>query len=279
MQRLLSRALGRKPHGPSLTAEGVCFFRALETKRAQARRRLADPYAAYFLRKPLRRALDLYQGEALPLFAQASVGLFDDVILRHASMDRLLHKALSAGVERIVLLGAGYDARAWRFREARIPVLELDRREMVDRKAARVAAHPDTFGQTDVHRIAVDFRSADWAQHLLSLPGPSAIVWEGVSMYLDRTAVLNTAALLGRLAPGTQVFLDLWCRRWGFLEMTGGAALALTGEQLRFGLPLEDAPQFFARTGLAVRELIPLDRNRLSRQPPRLGVVALSVPD
>ncbi|HRE89672.1 MAG TPA: hypothetical protein PK095_11105 [Myxococcota bacterium] len=43
------------PSGASVTAEVVCYFRALETARPAPRRVLSDPYAAHFLGRSWRR--------------------------------------------------------------------------------------------------------------------------------------------------------------------------------------------------------------------------------
>src|SRR5690349_3628384 len=104
---------------PSITAEAVCFMRALEQRREARERILDDPWAEAFLSPIARGTLtavkasgDLGQDAERLLFP----GVTTYVLARHRFIDDALARRLSEGdVEQVMLLGAGYDTRAWRF--------------------------------------------------------------------------------------------------------------------------------------------------------------------
>src|SRR5690606_16868209 len=126
---------------PSTTAEAVCFMRAHEHLRAK-RRVVDDPFAHWFLR-PLARAA-LASESAVPQLGRFAERLTDGLLefdgARHRFVDDVLEKSLRArrsGVDQVVLLGAGYDMRAYRFSRSLRgrPVFEVDHPATSRRKA------------------------------------------------------------------------------------------------------------------------------------------------
>ena len=254
---------------PSRTAEAVCLMRAYEHARAKSRRVVDDPYARWFLR-PLARAALAYE-RAAPDIARytdrATDGLLQFVIGRHRYMDDALGRALRGGTEQVVLLGAGYDMRAYRLAKAlrSRPVFEVDHPATGRRKARIVAQHAGDLPESDVRRVEVDFETQSFRAELRKAGfrerRKTFFVWEGVSMYLTRAAVKTTLATLRAMsAPGSEVVLDLWylpdehdliaaARRFS------SNLLALLGEPVTFGLHPEDAGPFFERLGFQVREI------------------------
>ena len=248
-----------RPSRPSRTAEAVCFMRAAERLRAPPGRILDDPYAATFLGPAPRAAL-----AAGPLAALGFPPLATFVVARHRFIDDALAAALSGPVAQVVLLGAGYDSRAWRFAEAFAgrPVFEVDHPATQARKA-RLAAHLPP--APNLRRVPIDFQTETLADVLpaagFRVGAPAFFVWEGVTMYLHDQAVRSTLTTLRALGGvGSSLAMDAWHR----LEGTGpvGAAnriaargLALVGEPITFGLPPDDAPRFLAELGWTTVDL------------------------
>ena len=60
-----------------------------------------------------------------------------------------------------MLLGAGYDTRAYRFADQLDgrPVFEVDLAPISRAKAATIAKHEDEFPETNVVRVEIDFES------------------------------------------------------------------------------------------------------------------------
>ena len=108
---------------PSKTAEAVCFFRALEQRRDPAVRIVDDPHAHLFLGRSLKTAVRAAEaaGPLGELPARLVPGVATFVLARHRFIADALRRALAEPspdgnhVEQVVLLGAGYDTRAYRF--------------------------------------------------------------------------------------------------------------------------------------------------------------------
>ena len=191
-------------------------------------------------------------------------------LCRHRFIDEALLASLASadgGATQVVILGAGYDARAYRF-AAQIgarPVYEVDLAPLSRRKAAIVAAHPDRFGHASVHRVEVDFRTESLERRLRGsglLPGePTFVAWEGVTPYLSRAAVVATlATLAGLCGEGSVLAMDFWEGADGAgllapLRRVGARAIGLVGEPVTFGLPLVGARALLDEHGWQVAEV------------------------
>lgn len=244
---------------PSLTAEVVCLSRALEHARPPADRRLVDPFAARFLRGPLAlTARAAGAGLRPPVLAAGALHNF--VVARHRLMDEALLAALAAGAEQVVVLGAGYDARAHRFAAELTgrPVWEVDAPPTQGRKRRVVARHEE-LARADVRYVPVDFGHEDFAERLVDAGFPvgarTFFAWEGVSMYLPPSAVRATLDALAHLGgPGSRVAADFWAppdgpTAWRHAVALGAQAFRVIGEPLRFSLPPDVAPSYFEASG------------------------------
>lgn len=254
---------------PSQTAELVCLVRASDQRRPAEERILDDPLAAWFLSPLTRAALRVWEGSGrLAQWGEVlEPGLVTYILVRHRFIDDALRDALAAGAEQVVILGAGYDTRAFRFADALQgrPLFELDFPATQGRKSRRLEAHRAELPSTNLEQVPIDFEREGLAEAL----GRSGFrgglrtfwVWEGVSMYLTRAAVKGTLdAIVALSGPGSSLAMDFW-----FLLDDGSLAatahrmspsfLHLLGEPMTFGLHPEDGPAFFARQGLELETL------------------------
>ena len=126
---------------------------------------------------------------------------------RKRYVDDQLLSALAKGIDAVVILGAGYDTRAYRLpRIGGNPVCEVDLPCNIARKAAVVRRR---FGRVPrgIKLLAVDFETDDLAECLRREgfdPGKRTFyVWEGVTPYLTEPAVRKTMADLADAAPGS----------------------------------------------------------------------------
>jgi methyltransferase (TIGR00027 family) len=106
-------------------------------------------------------------------------------------------EALSNGVRQVVIVGAGYDDRAFRFRTSGVKFFEADHPSTQNDKAQRIRQLKSPTGPVF---IALDFRR-DRLDEALEQAGhdarsPSLFICEGVLIYLDQTTIID---LLGRL--------------------------------------------------------------------------------
>ncbi len=185
-----------------------------------------------------------------------TLGMGPSVVARHSYIDAAMLDTIRAGARQIVLLGAGYDARPWRFRDdlAQCTVFEVDHPATAGRRRERASRLPDV----GARRIEVDFQVDDFAIRLQEAgfdPSvPAFFAWEGVSMYLPRAAVLGTLARIGRTsAPGSRVGLDLYDvdpDLASLTERTALMALRALGEPVVFGIAPEQAADLVREAGL-----------------------------
>jgi methyltransferase (TIGR00027 family) len=254
------------PVGPSRTAELVCLARAGEALRPVSRRIVDDPYARFFLR-PVAQSMLAGRRAPLPL-AGTPAELTTFVLCRHRAIDDRLSAALDSGVEQVVVLGAGYDTRAWRFAEklAGRPVWEVDFPATARRKERLARRHQGELPVTTLHRVEVDFERESFADRLteegLTAGARTFFVWEGVSMYLTRRAVKESLDAMRRLGGvGSELAADFWylldsADSLSFLRRLQPNLLALLGEPVLFGIHPEDIGAFLERHRLSTLELL-----------------------
>jgi methyltransferase (TIGR00027 family) len=160
-----------------------------------------DPTARVFLSEKGKRSLAKTEQRAREE-GWHSIGLemarvmADLMALRTAAIDLGVRDAIAAGATQLVILGAGYDGRAWRMRElAGVKVFEVDHPATQNDKRAHLAKLPPATGI--VTFVSIDFEreslgaALDRAGHDRS--SPTCWIWEGVVMYLTRDAMRATS--------------------------------------------------------------------------------------
>jgi methyltransferase (TIGR00027 family) len=180
---------------------------------------------------------------------------------RHRYIDEQLAALLDGGAEQLLLLGAGYDSRAYRFSEqlAGRPVFEVDLAPISQRKARIVKRHREELPAVDLHRVEIDFETQTLADTLgaagFVAGARTFVVWEGVSMYLTRAAVKGTLLALHDLCgTGSRLSMDMWHLvddpgPLGTIRRSAPGALSLIGEAVTFGVHPEEIGFFLERQG------------------------------
>ncbi|WP_433384543.1 class I SAM-dependent methyltransferase [Actinoplanes sp. CA-142083] len=244
----------------SRTAEQVALFRALETARGHDRV-FDDPLAVRFLRggyrglaraariRPVGRWLESYIDHRWP-------GPRPSAVARTRLIDDLVIAALAHGARQVLLLGAGYDSRAYRLPGIeRVPVFEADHpaTQAMKRRLVRGAVRPER--RRHVHYVPVDLLGEDLGEALLTngfaALEPTVVVWEGVTNYLTETAVDVTLRRLASLtATGSKLIFTYVDRRVLRGEVTGAEswhqAVRRQGEPWTFGFDPAALPAYLA---------------------------------
>lgn len=255
---------------PSSTAQWTTLGRALELSRDE--RIVTDRYAPAFL-TATNRALLQALSAAGPLVRSAErlepAGLAASGLCRHRFIDEHLVAALP-DVEQVVVLGAGYDSRAYRF-AAELgdrPVYEVDLPPLSRRKAAIVGGHPELFGATSVRRVEIDFRTQSLGERLAAAGFRSGartfVVWEGVSMYLSAAAVAATLDTLAAVCgAGSMLAMDFWQHVDGVggyrLRMRIARAMRLIGEPIAFAVAASEVGALLDASRFEVVDLAEAD--------------------
>lgn len=248
----------------------MALFRALESRLPEGKRLFSDPYAHEFLGARLRAVL---AAASVPVTGRAVMEAIDRrspgsriwVVGRTRFIDETLARLLAHGLDQVVVLGAGFDARAYRIAGIdRAQVIEVDAPPMSERKRGRMR---ELLGELPAH---VTFAAADFERDDLRgvLGGaglddarPAMFIWEGVTSYLEAAAVDATleavAASAGRGSTVAFTFLDGATLR-GERELPGANAamdaVRRAGEPFRFGLDPEELHRFLAERGFELGE-------------------------
>ncbi|HET6877423.1 MAG TPA: SAM-dependent methyltransferase [Jatrophihabitans sp.] len=254
---------------PSSTAQWTTFGRALELQRPEPERIVSDAFAPVFLSATSRNLLaSLRTLVGVVRHAERSelLSIATSALCRHRFVDEHLLAALPAA-DQVVLLGAGYDSRAYRFR-AEIgdrPVYEVDLAPLSRHKAAVVAGAPGIFGPTTVRSVEIDFRTQALPDRLADAGfgrrAPAFVAWEGVSMYLDRRAVIASLDALAALCgPGSVLAMDCWqhvggLRPYDHLRRFGEQAIRLIGEPITFAVTPDGIAELLADAGFEVSDV------------------------
>lgn len=155
-------------------------------------------------------------------YAQASsnleaIGTARAMLVRTRFIDEKLEQAVRGGARQVVILGAGFDTRAYRLtdllRDAR--VFEVDRPLTQEYKRRRVQELiPGVIGAlpSNLTYTPFDFRLEKPGDALLRSGYDATLktffVWEGVTMYLPEDVIRDTLSWIAGHAPGSAVVFD-----------------------------------------------------------------------
>jgi len=241
----------------------MALFRALESLRPPNSRLFCDPLAAIFLRRWRR----WFYGMAHPgmgrrlverLLDREAPGARAAGIARTKWIDDEATAALETAAQ-LVLLGAGFDTRAYRLASGKRSItFELDQPET---SRAKQAALKKAIGSlpAEVRFVTIDFNRQSVAEVLrqagLDQARPACFIWEGVTNYLSADAVDAVLRQIRQAALGSVLLLSYIHR--GVLEKPEqffGAEKLMSrlrsyGEPWTFGLYPEELGAYLAARG------------------------------
>lgn len=249
-----------KEDSPSLTAEGIAILRDIETRKPPSGRMFDDPYARHFIRPWLAGITRLFM--SLGYAEWRGPGVTGFLLARTRFMDDTLLSCLKQGLQQLVILGAGYDARAYRFQallQGHVRVFEVDhpatQRAKINKLKKLFIELPDhvTFVPVDFDRqsLAEQLSACGYREDLMTL-----FIWEGVTYYITPEAVDHTLAFVCQhAAPGSWIVFD-----YTFQEVVDGTVKrgeaanlrryrGLTGEGMVFGIPEGTIEKFLQERG------------------------------
>jgi methyltransferase (TIGR00027 family) len=185
----------------SLTAFYCCGVRMDDAERP--RPICGDRYAKVFMNDEGRRVYENFLDERYPNGSN---------VTRHRIIDDLLRARLLEDAARpILIIGAGFDTRAFRLKGGRWT--EVDEKALINYKNARL---PSAGCPNPLERVAVDF-SSDWLPEVLERyrgAGRVTIVIEGVLLYLEPAQITRMLDILHRRLPNHELICDLATRRF-----------------------------------------------------------------
>lgn len=274
----------------SRTAIFTTLWRGLESVRPAATRLFEDRFATQFLSRRLRFALRIARLPGLRAVVPWRLvdghwaGPRGTVAVRTRYIDDALREELDKGLSQVVILGAGFDTRAYRIpRIDRTTVFEVDH-EATQRKKTQVMTR--IFGGLPAHIVcvAMDFTRDTLQDEMLAArynPGARTFfVCEGLTHYLPSEIVDALFHYISAAAVGSQVVFTYLHRGIldGSARFAGANASMRTvrraGEPYTFGFDPAEVPAYLARRGFSLiedigaselrhRYLTPLGRGRM----------------
>jgi methyltransferase (TIGR00027 family) len=263
----------------SRTAMVVALWRARESQRSAASRLFEDDLAQGFLDRRFRVALRVSRvplvGSLVPwsLIDGHWTGSRGTVAVRTRYIDDALTAALRRGVEQIVILGAGFDGRAYRIPgidRARVfevdhPVTQAEKKKAVTRRLGALPPH-------------VEFVPIDFSTQTLDGTMPAAgfratartfFICEGVTHYLSDPDVDTLFRYVARsVAAGSEmVFTYIHRTILDGSATFDGADKTLTtvrrsGEPYTFGFDPARLPEYLAARDFVLIEDVGADEYR-----------------
>jgi methyltransferase (TIGR00027 family) len=205
-----------KAERPSRTAHFVAHGRAMADAGLSHVPNFRDPTARVFLSEKGKRSLakteQAYREGKRSIGVEMARVMADMIGLRTAAIDAAVRDAIAGGARQLVILGAGYDGRAWRMPElAGVKVFEVDHPATQGAKRAHVSELPASVGSVDFVSINFERESLgavlERAGHDRS--SPTCWIWEGVVMYLARDVMRATLdGIASRSARGSTLIVN-----------------------------------------------------------------------
>lgn len=248
----------------SWTAEVMAIRRAVESMRPETERVCYDPLGINFVR-PLFRVLGRSRllTRVVVWYAdeRRAPGVFGYIVARVRYIDDYLKACMADGIGQLVILGAGYDTRPYRFDgfKGQVKVFEVDHPDTQKRKAEILR---NMFGSLPDHvvYVPVDFNREKLDQRL-SESGydgnlKTLFIWEGVTYYITPEAVDETLGFVAKNSgEGSSVVFDYMVHWDGYKKSEQEIVERVQrhhkriGEHLTFGIPKGTIEHFLSSRG------------------------------
>ncbi len=257
-----------KQNQSSQSAAGVAIFRAIETAKPESMRICNDPLAQPLVGGGLLYGLTKWMIQS-GLYDRMAPGAVGFIVARERYIDDLLKAALKEGLDQVVLLGAGFDTRAYRIAgiekthvfEVDHPATQAAKLEKLQRVTYPLPAH--------VTFVPVDFDTDSLRERLLANgyneQGKTFFIWQGVTYFLTAAGVDSTLAFIAaHSGAGSTIVFDYFDNETlrdttnGYGKMLRRAS-KLSGEDYMFGIDHGQVENFLTRRGFRDVQDMPLE--------------------
>jgi len=249
---------------PSESALTVAYCRALATYDAREEVRGPDRLAEIFVAEEGKKSLK--DPAAREWMIKRLCGSYEYFVARTAYMDQVVQQALRDDVPQIVMLGAGYDTRPYRFGSEikGTRIFELDAHPTQQRKR-RLLAQAYVPIPPQLVYVTINFEREQLAEVLaragFDRKAKTLFVWEGVTYYLSPRAVDDTLAFIRNNSPsGSALCFDYMIQapdlasRYGVSAVWEAWRKAYSSEQVRFGIEEGKVETFLSQRGFRLIE-------------------------
>jgi len=174
-------------------------------------------------------------------------------VARHRIIDDLLRQRLAESPQtRVVLVGCGFDSRAYRLQGG--TWIEVDEAPLIAYKNDRL---PITECSNELHRLTIDFAKDSLTEKLAAYSSdqPVCVVIEGVLMYLTNVQIDRLIDSVQRLFPRHELVCDLMSSRF-FQKYSRAVHAQIQVLGATFRLHSDTPEQLFRDRGYHSRETV-----------------------
>jgi methyltransferase (TIGR00027 family) len=256
--------------GDSFAGVGTAATRVIEMYQPEDRRLFDDPLAYALLPLGWRLLLRLaylpgLRGAVLSMRERRMPGSLGGILCRTRYIDDVLQRSLAGGLDQVVILGAGFDTRAYRIAGMdRVRVFEVDLPGACKAKRSRLES---VLGRMPRHvaLVGMDFDRQDLGEMLCASGFQTGqrmlFIWEGVTQYITAEAVSHTLEFISRVSGAGSSIVFTYVRR-GIIDGTDrpewmGSFLVLAGKlgsPMVFGLDQAELEPYLLERGLELVE-------------------------
>jgi len=195
--------MSKASKGPSKTAETIAMVRVSESRKPEDERICYDPYAIRFISKEVLEFTTRNPEKYRAFVAQNErlvPGAGNSIVARVRYFDDVVNSSVGDGLEQLVILGAGYDTRAYRIEGLKnVGIFEVDQLATQKIKVEKIK---EIFGSLPDHvtYVSVDIGVDELGQRLLESgydrSRKTLFILEGLSMYLPPETVDETLSFI-----------------------------------------------------------------------------------
>ncbi|MDY6835255.1 MAG: SAM-dependent methyltransferase [Chloroflexota bacterium] len=240
------------------TATAHRFVHSLEP---ECNRIFYDPYAKHFLSRGYKFLLvnPFLRYVTARWYERLLPGIARCVYIRVRYIDDCLKECIDNGLEQLVVLGAGYDTRAYRFGELkdRVKVFEVDHPTT---QVVKIEKVKNIFGYLPRHveYVGVDFTKEEFKEKLIESGYDGKLrtifIWEGVTYFMPEKDIDKTLSFVAsNEGEGSSIVfdyvytsaLDSSCKKMIKVRHL----MEKVGEPILFGIDEGQAESFLAKRG------------------------------
>lgn len=206
--------------GPNKMAEYIAAGRAMESIKPEGERICYDPYAIHFIGKESLRYFELLSRNSetaksiMEHFERLYPGVYNSSVAKVRYFDDFVRTSVDKGLEQLVILGTGYDTRAYRIEKLKenVKVYEVDH---PDTQCVKMEKIKEIFGSLPDHvvYVPVDLVTEDIGQRLMqqgyNRSQKTLFVMEGLTCYIPPKVVDEILSFIVKnSARGSAVIFD-----------------------------------------------------------------------
>ncbi|MCD1294200.1 SAM-dependent methyltransferase [Methanocella sp. CWC-04] len=247
-------------------AEGIAFNRFSESLKPEGERICYDPYAVRFISQDTLDFSRRNPDEARKRWERLNSslpGVYNSIVARVRFFDDIVSSSVDEGIDQIVILGAGYDTRAYRIEGIKkgMKVFEVDHPVTQSVKTEKVM---EIFGSPPDHvvYVPVDLEAEEPGLRLTEMGYDRAcrtlFIMEGLVMYISPHAVERILSFMAKNSgAGSAVILDYFPQSLvdGTCDLEVGKNLRKyveqQGEPIKFGIDDGSIENFLSQRGFS----------------------------